>query len=435
MKNRVSKLITKLNETIKLYPKQFWILFGGSFISSIGMGLIFPFFALYVRKKFGLSMTGVGYTFAAFILPSILSQSIGGHLADKFGRKIIMLVSLLLSSLFLLGYGFVETITLWIFLTILDGLFGPMYNPASSAMIADIVDSSKRLQAYGLLRIIHNLGIVIGPVIGGLLIAKISYLILFIIAAITSFIYFFVILFFIKETKPEKQEVYKERLATLSNKEGNSNLLSEGYKKILNDRIFVYFCLVTILVSVVYSQMTTTFPVYMNENFGILEDKYGLIMALNASMVVLLQYPITRIISKYKKTVIMALGAFFYAIGFGSIGLSNSLLLFAISMAILTIGEMIIIPVNTSFVADISPEDMRGRYMGVLGIANMLGWGIGPIIGGLSIDKVGGNFIWLIIFILGLISSAGYLSLQRILPKKVNANEINNQNCKIVIKN
>lgn len=432
MKNIVSKLITRINKTIKLYPKQFWIIFGGSFISSIGQGLIFPFFALYVRKKFGLSMMGVGYTFAAFILPSILSQSIGGHLADKFGRKIIMLISLLLSSLFLLGYGFVETITLWIFLTILDGLFGPMYNPAGNAMIADIVDSSKRLQAYGLLRIIHNLGIVIGPVIGGLLIAKISYLILFIIAAITSFFYFFVILFFIKETKPEKQEVYKEQLYTLSDKKESSklslddNLASEGYKKIINDRIFIFFCLVTILVSIVYSQMTTTFPVYMNENFGILEDKYGLIMALNASMVVLLQYPITRIISKYKKTVIMALGAFLYALGFGSIGLSNSFLLFALNMAILTVGEMVIVPVNTSFVADISPEDMRGRYMGVLGIANMLGWGIGPIIGGFFIDKIGGNFIWLIIFILGLISSGGYLSLQRVLPKKVKVNEINN---------
>ncbi len=304
-----------------------------------------------------------------------------------------------------------------------------MYNPAGNAMIADIVDSSKRLQAYGLLRIIHNLGIVIGPVIGGLLIAKISYLVLFIIAAITSFIYFFVILFFIKETKPEKQEVYRNKSSVLSDEKENDNLSrkdnlsSEGYKRILNDRIFVYFCLVTILVSVVYSQMTTTFPVYMKENFGILEDKYGLIMALNAGMVVLFQYPITRIISKYKKTTIMALGAFLYAIGFGSIGLSNSLLLFAINMAILTVGEMVIIPVNTSFVADISPEDMRGRYMGVLGIANMLGWGIGPIIGGLSIDKVGGNFIWLIIFILGLISSAGYLSLQRILPKKVKVNE------------
>jgi len=277
-----------------------------------------------------------------------------------------------------------------------------------------------------LLRIIHNLGIVIGPVIGGLLITKISYLVLFIIAAITSFFYFFVILFFIKETKHEKQEVYKRQLDTLSNKESNSNLLSEGYKKIINDRIFIFFCLVTILVSVVYSQTTTTFPVYMNENFGILEDKYGLIMALNASMVVLLQYPITRIIGKYKKTVIMALGAFLYALGFGSIGLSNSFPLFALNMAILTVGEMVIIPVNTSFVADISPEDMRGRYMGVLGIANMLGWGIGPIIGGFFIDKIGGNFIWLIIFILGLISSVGYLSLQRVLPKKVKVNEISN---------
>jgi len=331
-----------------------------------------------------------------------------------------------------LGYGFVETITLWIFLNILDGLFGPMYNPAGNAMIADIVDSSKRLQAYGLLRIIHNLGIVIGPVIGGLLITKISYLVLFIIAAITSFICFFGILFFIKETKPEREEAYKEQLDILSNKEDNENLSRyddlelKGYKKIINDRIFVFFCLITILVSVVYSQMTTTFPVYMNENFGILEDRYGLIMALNASMVVLLQYPITRIISKYRKTKMMAMGAFLYAIGFGSIGLSNSFLLFAMNMAILTVGEMVIIPVNTSFVADISPEDMRGRYMGTLGIANMLGYGIGPIIGGFFIDKIGGNFIWLIIFILGLISSAGYLSLQRVLPKKVKVNKINN---------
>ncbi|GAG74411.1 unnamed protein product [marine sediment metagenome] len=68
MKNRVSKLITKINETIRSYPKQFWIIFGGSFISSIGSGLIFPFFALYVRKKFGLSMTGVGYTFVNLYL-------------------------------------------------------------------------------------------------------------------------------------------------------------------------------------------------------------------------------------------------------------------------------------------------------------------------------------------------------------------------------
>jgi MFS family permease len=163
--------------------------------------------------------------------------------------------------------------------------------------------------------------------------------------------------------------------------------------------------------------MTTTFPVYMKENFGILEDRYGLIMALNASMVVLLQYPIARIISRYKKTRMMATGAFFYALGFGSIGLSNSFLLFAMNMAILTVGEMIIAPVNTSFVADISPEDMRGRYMGVFGIANMLGHGIGPIISGLFIDKLGGEFVWLIIFILGLISSAGYLSLQKGLSK------------------
>ena len=417
MKNRIKEFIDKINEIAKLYPKQLWILFMGSFIYSIGQGLIFPFFSLYVREKFDLSMIGVGFTIAAFILPSILSQTVGGHLADKFGRRIIMLISTLFAGIFLLGYGFVESITLWIIITILDGLFGPMFGPAMNAMIADIVDQSKRLQAYGLRRIIHNLGIVIGPIVGGL-IAKVSYIILFIISAITNILFFFVIFFFIKETKPEKQIFQDEKLVTSSDKKENNALFSEGYNRILKDRVFIFFCIITIMVSVVYSQMTINFPVYIKENFGILEDKFGQLMAINASMVVILQYPIAKIISKYKKTIMMALGAFLYAVGFGSIGLSNSFPLFAMNIAILTVGEMVITPVNTSFVADISPEDMRGRYMSALGIVGMLGFGIGPIIGGFFMDKIGGNFSWLIIFIFGVVSSTGYLLLQKFISKR-----------------
>jgi MFS family permease len=141
-------------------------------------------------------------------------------------------------------------------------------------------------------------------------------------------------------------------------------------------------------------------------------------MALNAMMVVLLQFPITRLIDRYGRMQMqmMALGAFLYALGFGVIGFVGTLPLFASSVVIWTLGEMVIAPVSTVLVADMALETMRGRYMGVFGLTWGVGYGLGPTLGGATMDNLGGLYIWYASLILGSMAAVAFLLLGRFVP-------------------
>jgi MFS family permease len=136
-------------------------------------------------------------------------------------------------------------------------------------------------------------------------------------------------------------------------------------------------------------------------------------MTLNAGMVVLFQFMITRKISKHPPMLILALGSLFYVIGFGMYGFVSAYLMFMVAMAIITIGEMVIIPVAQAYVGEAAPEDMRGRYSGVMGFSWMIPWMIGPLLAGLIMDNGDPNWVWYGSAILGLISTLGFLWLRK----------------------
>ena len=181
-----------------------------------------------------------------------------------------------------------------------------------------------------------------------------------------------------------------------------------GYGRVLRDYPLLAFCGAYTLLTMAYAQMMTLLPVYIKEGYGILERSYGFIMATNAAMVVLFQYSITRAAKRYRPTLVLAVGALFTALGVGSVALGNSFPLFLMSMAILTIGEMIFVPTSTAFVADIAPLTMRGRYMGVFGITWRIAFGVGPVLGGYVSDNLASLYIWYEAFILGLLSTVAF---------------------------
>jgi oligosaccharide:H+ symporter len=272
------------------YPRQYWILFFGAFINSAGAGLVFPFLSLYLTKKLKFSMTEVGISFAFFAVMSVISQVMGGVLADRWGRKPVMLISLLggAAGILLLGVnGLVDISQVWVrwgwvmLVVVVMGLTNGAYGPAVNAMVADLIEGSKRQQAYGLLRVVQNLGISIGPAIGGF-IANISYFILFVVSAATAVLYSLILALMIQETRPQAapaQPAAKSILVT-----------APGFRQIFLDSPFISFCLLIIVSQVVYSQMNTTLPVFLNKDFGVTEQWYGLLMSLNAFLVVLLQF-------------------------------------------------------------------------------------------------------------------------------------------------
>jgi MFS family permease len=405
-----------IKSTFNEYPSKFWILVGARFIDALGGTMVMPFFALYLTAKFNIGMTQAGVILGLFSVAGMVGSMFGGGLADKFGRRTIVLAGLVISALSSLSFGLVNNLAVFYPLALGVGLFSNMAGPAHGAMVADILPEEKRAEGFGILRVSGNLAWIIGPTLGGFFavpnnlitvfgsnigatLATNPYLFLFSMDAVTSVITAIIVYLRIPETKPQVEE---------SDQAAESSMLEtfKGYFKVLSDSAYVSFIVTTTLMTLVYLQLYSTFSVYLRDVHAIEPDGYGALMSMNAFMVVLLQFWVTRRVSTRPPLLMMGLGTAFYMVGFTLFGIVSSWNYFAVAMLLVTIGEMIVIPVSQSLVAAFAPEDMRGRYMAIFGLS----WGIpqmiGPSAAGLIMDNIDPYLVW---YLCGLVSAVALI--------------------------
>ena len=390
------------------YPRTFWMMILVNFVDRLGGSLLFPFFALYITKKFDVGMTQVGGLFAIFFVSSFIGAFPGGALTDRFGRKNIIIFSLIATSFSTLLMGFVNEFQFFLLVAFISGIFTDVGGPAYEAVFMDVLPEEKRASGYGIRRVAFNLAIVIGPVIGGFIAAR-SYLALFVIDAIVSAIVALMVFLLIPETKPTSPEE-KEQESTAET--------FRGYLQVLRDRKFMAFTVVCLLTWFVYMNMNTTLGVFLRDHHGLPESGYGWILSFNAAMVVLFQFSITRRIEKNPPMLMMAVGALFVAVGLFLYGVVSTFLLFVVAMAILTVGEMVTIPVAQAVVASFAPEEMRGRYSFVYSNSWGISFATGPFLAGLVLDNYDPNLLWYACGVIGLIAVLGFLALHRTLQTK-----------------
>ncbi len=399
-------MIEKIKSLYREYPRTFWLIIMGMFVDQLGGALIFPFFGLYITSKYSVGMTEVGVLFSIMAVTSLVGSLVGGALTDKFGRKIIILFGLVVSAASTLLLAFAPNLN-YIYLSgFIVGLFGNMAGPAHQAMITDVLPENKRIDGFGILRVVANLAVAIGPAIGGFLAAR-SYTLLFIIDVILSSITAMIIFTLVPETKPE--------MIPVENQPFHEETLLEtlwGYLKVFKDSIFLVYLGASMLMALAYMQLNTTLPVFLRDVHGLPESGYGLLLSLNASMVVLFQFWITRRIKKFAPMKLMAWGMVIYALGFAMYGFVSAFWLFIVAMVIITIAEMLVSPTGQAIVAKLSPEDMRGRYMAVFGFAWTLPVAIGPLAAGLIMDNYNPNWIWYGSGIILLLSASVFAVLQ-----------------------
>ena len=404
-----NKSLNKISNIYREYPRTFWIVVVITFIDRLGGALIFPFFALYLTKKFAVEFTDVGILFFILSLSSFAGSAIGGALTDRFGRKIILMFGLIGSSLSTVVMGVANSFQLFFMLAFFIGLLTDVAGPAQQAMVADILPERQRADGYGIIRVAFNLAVVIGPAIGGLLAAK-SYLLLFLSDAVISLLVAGLVYLFLPETKPDTQpDAPRESVA-------NS---FAGYGRVFPDVAFMLFLGAVLLQTLTYMNLNTSMGVYLFNEHGILEYGYGILLSLNAAMVVFLQFPITRRIEKFPPMLMMAFGTFLYAVGFSMYGFTATYTWFAVAMVVITIGEMIVAPVAQALVAGFAPEDMRGRYMAVSGFSWGIPYAIGPYLAGLFMDGPKPYLLWYAAGIVGLLSMLGFLGLYRMKASEI----------------
>jgi MFS family permease len=383
------------------YPRDFWMMIAVNFVDRLGGSLLFPFFALYITKKFNVGMTEVGGLFAVFFISSFIGSFPGGALTDRFGRKGIIIFSLISTSFSTLLMGFVNEFQFFLMIAFISGIFTDVGGPAYEAVFMDMLPKEKRASGFGIRRVAFNLAVVLGPVIGGFIAAR-SYLALFIIDAVVSGIVALMVFLLIPETKPAAPEG-KEQESTVQT--------FAGYLQVLRDGKFMAFTFVCLLTWLVYMNMNTTLGVFLRDQHGLPESGYGWIISINAAMVVLFQFPITRRIEKNPPMLMMAVGAAFIAVGLFLYGFVSTFWLFAVAIAIVTVGEMVTIPIANAVVANFSPEEMRGRYNFIYGNSWGISFAVGPYLAGLVMDNYNPNLLWYACGVIGMVAVLGFVIL------------------------
>jgi MFS family permease len=225
----------RLRRLVQSYPRQFWLLFLGMMISALGSSMVWPFLMIYVTGRLQLPLATTASLMTLNAAMGLIFSFVAGPVTDRVGRKWVMVVSLAMNSLAYLLMIRADSLAAFAILMSITGAFNPLYRVGADAMMADLVPPENRLGAYSLMRTSHNIGIALGPVIGGFA-ATISYSIAFIGAAIGLATFSLLIAFFAQET------LARSALQAKPKKEKFG-----GYGLILQDHPFIAFAAVLTL--------------------------------------------------------------------------------------------------------------------------------------------------------------------------------------------
>ena len=375
-----------LLQDLRSLPRQYWILFSGTLVNRFGTFVI-PFLVIYLTTR-GYDGTIIGFTLGAYGAGGLVAGAIGGYLADKIGRKPTMLISCAGSAGFMLLISQASGLPALATATFMTGLFSGLYGPAAGALIADLVPPELRIRAFSCQRWAVNIGFAAGMATAGLMV-KNSFMALFIIDAGTTLILGLTVLFGLK-ARPVG------RTATGG--------WSHALQHIRGNIPFLTACAASFLMTLVFLQMSCTYSLQTTLGAGLDESTYGFLMALNGIMIACLELPLTSFTRRFNPVRIIAGGYALIGIGMGINYLGASLPLLLVSVIVFTLGEMIAMPVSAGYMASLAPDEMRGRYQGVMSITWSTATMVGPSLG-IMFYHFSPPALWLTVMGMGLLAA------------------------------
>jgi MFS family permease len=377
----------------------------GTFVYMSAASLAFPYEGIYLRRSLGLSMSWIGVLFGVVPLTMIPLQVWGGALTDRIGRRRMLILSAWMGVVWFVGFAFVREIWQVAVLVAMESAFGwPLFLTASGAMIADLLPPARRAEAFSLSRAAMNLGVVVGPAAGGLVLATgASFRTLFLLAAAGCFGFTLLTIWGVKETRAAAQA------DAVESPEAHART---GYRVVLADRWFLAFCLVALLPVACFGTFGAIYSVFLVNDVGIPYGTWGLLLAFNSGIIVVLQYPLIRMTRGADRLLLLALASALLGLGLGLSALVHTVWPLIALMAVLSFGEMLLSPLSASLVSDMAPAAVRGRYMGVWTVVWSGGMGLGPSLAGFSMDALGGRTTYLLVLVVGMLGGLLFLGLR-----------------------
>ncbi|MFI6923557.1 MDR family MFS transporter [Nonomuraea spiralis] len=371
-------------------PRPFWALWSGSLVNRLGT-MVMPFTGVYLTQARGMSVTTVGLIMGVYGAGSLVSQLLAGVLTDRVGRRVTLSGGMLATAATMLALGYSTSLPAIVASMFVLGLVIDIYRPASNALVADLVSPSERPRAYGLLFWAINLGYAVGMTSGGWL-AGVGFVWLFWIDAVSCVIFAVLVWRAVPETRPPARES------------------GGGFGVVLRDRLMVAFTLVVLGNALVYLQTMTMLPVAMTAVVKLTPAQFGLAMALNGVLIVIVQPLVSGWLGRRDASRTFALGLAIMGAGFAMTAFVTNTFWLAVTIAVWTVGEIIVAGFSGTIVAALAPEHLRGRYSGLFGFAWSLAAMLAPLLGGPLLER-GSHVLWFTVGGVALVSAAGMLAL------------------------
>lgn len=384
-------------------PADVWAVAVTTLVNRAGM-MVLPFLVLYLTQHLGYPAGRAGLVLTVFGVGGLVSAPLAGWLCDRVGALRVMQGSLLLSGGVLLLFPLARGLEAVLGLTLVWSLLSEAVRPASLAALTGSLPPEKRTAAIALNRLAINLGMSVGPAVGGFL-ALVSFPLIFVVDGITSLLAGAGLTLAVWKLGLRRHEDRAAEHAALAG--------AAVPRGVLRDGRMLFFLSGLFLLGVVFLQHEAALPVFLVRDLGLSTSFYGMIFAVNTVMIVLLEVPLNLAMAHWPHRRALVLGAALCAAGFGALVLASGPVGVILTVVVWTFGEMIFFPVSATYASELAPPGRQGAYMGAYSMSWGLAFTVGPALGTALMDRFGAAALWSAMLAVGLASAGMMAALTR----------------------
>jgi predicted MFS family arabinose efflux permease len=390
-------LISAYRSAFAGLPREVWLLAGALLVNRAGT-MVLPFLSLYLTRDLELTTASAGLIIGCFGIGSMVGSYLGGWLSDRMEPLRVQQLSLVAA-----GFGFLAFTRLDGFFALAAGVLvlatiSDAFRPALMVSVAHTSPPEIQARSFALIRLAANLGMAIGPAIAGVL-AVYGYVWLFVGDALTCWAAAIMLLLTLE----------------VGTREGRG-APHDGTKRTgspWRDPPFLVFLALVAVIAMAFFQVWSTMPLYLRSFYGWSERSIGLLLALNALLIVIAEMLLIRAVEDRDRLRMVGLGACLVGAGLALLPLGPLWIAAVSSMVVLTFGEMLSMPITNVVVAERADQDSVGRYMGAYSLAFSTAFVIGPIVGTATYERVSPEALWYGIGVIGIVLALAFAALSR----------------------